>query len=263
MKTEPITWGECLIEEGQTRSFSCGDIVVECRRAENEVILASRAVDDEEPDQPGSDAPSRWTRWAVCTGGDSVSLLPRLPNLPLLVEPEDPFRITPGAEARVFLRIPVSVAVNIQDPRSHELTFFPTETLSQTWFGETDSGELCYYLPSAVYRMPKEALDEAGVQAPVRIRNESNETLEVTRICLRVEGLAIHRKDARLWANETVVRFQGGENVSRIEVVAGPPPEAVGGEKIVSAPELKAREMVARTFRSLRKWTASLLDEGT
>lgn len=261
MKKEPIIWGDCYLEEEETRSFVCGEILVECRRSDNEVVLASRAAEHDEPDRPGSDDPSRWTRWAVCTGVESVSLVPRLPQLPLLVEPEAAFHVVPGAEARVFLRIPISVSVFVKDQKEQELTSFPTEVLSQTWFGETDSGELCYSLPSAVRRKPLEGLDESGVQAPVIIRNESNEILEVTRICLRVEGLAIHRKDGQLWANETVVRFQGGIHSSRIEVIAGPPPEAAGGEKLVAARELGAREMVARTFRSLRKWTSNLLEQ--
>lgn len=260
MKREPIVWGECPLDDGETRSFLCGNIVVDCKRSGTEVILASRNKSELEAATDCDGNNPQWTRWAVCNEVKEVRFVPRFPDLPLLVEPEAPFRVTPGAEARVFLSIPVSVVVFVRDPKEQELTVFPTETLSHTWFGETDSGELCYSLPSKALRKPLDHPSDASVQAPVIIRNESNEILEVKRICLRLNGLAIHRKDEKLWTNETLVRYQGGPSVSRIEVQSGPPPEAVGGDRLVSAKEQGAREMVARTFRSLRRWTSDLLD---
>ncbi|MEX2578317.1 MAG: DUF432 domain-containing protein [Verrucomicrobiales bacterium] len=260
MELEPIGWGTRSLEEPDRTRLRCGRLLVEFSKVEDEICLASRNLSEEEFESLDETAPVEWTRWAVCTGTEEVRIAPGLPRLPVMVDPEDSFHVVPGAEARIYVRIPLSVVVRLTDKFDQLLGEFPTETLSQTWFGETDNGELCYWLSSRASRRTLDELDEAGIQAPVTIHNDSAETLQVSRLCLRVGGLSIYRSGDSLWTNETTIRFQGGAVPSKVAVKSGPPKEAAAAHLISGPREAGPSTAMARTFRSLRRWTVDLLD---
>ncbi len=257
---EPIGWGTRSLEDAGRTRMRCGKLLVELSRGSNEICLSSRNLEEEEFATLDESAPVKWTRWAACTGTRDVEIEPGLPSLPLLVDPEDEFHVLPKAEARIYVRIPLSVVVKVHDDFDQLLGEFPTETLSQTWFGETDAGELCYWLTSAAHRERISDPDESGVQAPVTIANDSSEPLKVSRVCLRVAGLSIYREGNSLWTNETVVRYQGGQSPSKVSIKNGPPADAPAAH-LVSGPRSKGpATAVARTFRTLRRWTVDLFD---
>lgn len=255
-KRETINWGDRSLVAPTRSRLQCGHLLVEFSRGENEVCLASKRLSDEEADLPSDrDEPVVWTDWAVCTGNSGVQVLPGLPDRSVLAKQDPPFQLLPGREVRVFLRIPVSVQVRLDDSEDEPLAEFPTELLPQTWFGEADRAEPCYRLPSPVAREALRDLDSGEIQAPVLIRNESREVLTVTQICLRVARLSIYRSGDSLWTNETVARYQGGIHPSRLTIKSGPPPEAPAARLLVEPRENGPLTMVGRTFRSFRRWT--------
>lgn len=259
---EPIGWGTRSLEDAARTRMRCGRLLVELSSSNDEICLSSRNLSDDEFEHLDESDPVQWTRWAVCTGASDVEIAPGLPSLPLLVDPEDEFYVLPNGEARVYIRIPLSVVVKVHDDFDQFLGEFPTETLSQTWFGETDSGELCYSLSSGAHRERCENLDESGVQAPVTIINDSSEPLQVSRVCLRVAGLSIYRTGNSLWTNETVVRYQGGESPSKVAIKNGPPADAPAAHLVAGPRSVGPATAVARTFRTLRRWTVDLFDNG-
>jgi hypothetical protein len=183
-----------------------------------------------------------------------VKVLPGLPDLPVLARQEPPFHLRPGEETRVYLRIPVSVQVCLGERDDEILAEFPSETMPRVWFGEAPSSEECYQLSASAGRGVSTDLEGSEVQAPVLIRNESREVLEVTQICLRVARLSVYRLGTSLWTNETIARYQGGMNPSRISVKSGAPLEAPHAKLLAGPREHGPETMVARTFRSFRRW---------
>lgn len=256
VQNETIDWGVRSLGAASRSRLKCGHLLVEFSRGNDEVCLASKTLSDEEATTGFSpETPVSWTSWAVCTGARGVKVLPGLPDLPVLA-PQDPvFEVAPGAETRVYLRIPVSVLVKLADRDEDLLAEFPSELLPKVWFGEADRALQCYRLNSSASREIIRDLDSAEIQAPVLIRNESRETLTVTQICLRVGLLGVYRSGSSLWTSETLVRYQGGVSPSRISAKSGPPSEAPDA-KLMAAPRETAPEtLVGRTFRSFRRWT--------
>ncbi|MAS95143.1 MAG: hypothetical protein CMO55_18255 [Verrucomicrobiales bacterium] len=260
-KAKEIRWGELDFAEADQNRVRCGDVLVEMRRSGKEISLASRQLKDGETGEEDDDS-AKWTRWAVSNNSDKIQILPSLPDLPVLVNPTTPFNILPGADVRLFVRLPISVTVGVRGDLEQTLLEVPTEKLSNTWFGETDNGELCYWLEADIHTEPLPEIDAAGAMAVLAVHNDSSETLPVERICLRVGGLTLYQADDRLVTNATVIRYQGGVQPSNVTLKNNPPREYKAA-KLVNLPrEAGPQNVVGRTFRSLRKWTVDLLDIG-
>ena len=118
---DTISWGVRSPELGSRSRLRCGQLLVEFSRGDDDVCLASKTLSVEESESDSDpDEPVAWTSWAVCTGASSVNVLPSLPDLPVLSKHDPPFDLAPGEEARVYLRLPVILSVNVAD-RSDEL----------------------------------------------------------------------------------------------------------------------------------------------
>jgi hypothetical protein len=64
----------------------------------------------------------------------------------------------------------------------------------------------------------------------------------------------VYRAGTELWTSETIARYQGGLEASRLQVKSGPPAE-VPQAKILAGPrESGPGTFAARTFRSFRRW---------
>lgn len=258
-KRNIIDWGARFFGAAARSRLRCGHLLVEVSGGEDEVCLASRRLSDEEADSDmDRDEPVSWTSWAVCTGAKGVKVLPGLPDLPVLARQESPFRLQPGEVTRVYLRIPVSVQVCLGERDDEILAEFPSETMTRVWFGEAPATEECYQLGESASRGISTDLESSEVQAPVLIRNESREVLEVTQICLRVARLSVYRLGTALWTNETIARYQGGLNPTRLSVRSGPPIEAPHAKLLAGPRSAGPETIVGRTFRSFRRWAEGL-----
>lgn len=252
-KRETINWGMRGSGSPARSRLRCGHLLVEVSRGENDICLASKRLSDEEAGRD-LDEPVAWTSWAVCTGAKGVTILPGLPDLPVLARAEEPFGVAPGGETRVFLRIPVSVQVRLGDRDDELLAEFPSEPMPRVHFGEGPGTQLCYGLAAPLSRFALADLGSPEVQAPVLVRNESRETLAVTQLCLRVARLPVYRAGTELWAGETLARYQGGLEASRLLVKPGPPAEAPRAQLLAAPREAAPGTFAARTFRSFRRW---------
>jgi len=256
MQNEAIEWGSRSMGAAARSRLQCGRLLVELSQGTDEICLASKHLSDEEINEgTPADAPVKWTNWTVCTGSHAVQVLPGLPDLPVLARQDPVFEVAPGGEVKVFVRIPVTVLVQVSERGGEILAEFPTEALPKVKFGEAERVESCFLLADSPSPVALPDLDGATVQAPVLIRNDSGEVLSVTQICLRVGHLSIFRHGKSLWASETLVRYQGAESPSRISVKSGAPSEAAGASLIAGPREGSPATIVGRTFRSFRQWT--------
>lgn len=200
-----------------------------------------------------------WTRWAPGRWTGRVALAPAFPDRPVVVTPGDPFHLMGGAEARIYVRLPLWIQLQaVHQDGPVPLASVPTSEWSDTWWGTPEEGELCYWLQTRARRAVTEALFQPHmVVCPLHLVNHSAHDLHVDKIALRVEYLSLYEQDGATWSDATRVRYQGEAEGSRLEM-AGKPPREAPQASLLARPRTKmARGFSARTFarlRSLQDW---------
>lgn len=239
-------WRDLTLEDGQARALSLGPLQVHLARELGEIRVATR--------RPDQDAELEWGRWSPAPGFDGrLRLSPAFPDRPVIVKPEDDFWLLRGAEARIFVRVPLWLRLETVEEDPSVLLTEPTVVLSDTWWGSPVDGELGYYLETRARRsiLDEEFLEHVCI-CPVQLVNDSDTDFLVTRFALRTLFLGIYRDGDRLWSNVTRVRYRGEALDSALDVDHGPPPEAESPSVARPAERVMARGFTARTFSRLR-----------
>lgn len=241
-------WGTYEVPDNDDLTLAVGPLTLRLRRAEGEL----RAVITRAGEAPHQ---ARRIRWAADDVAQ-VALSPHFPDRPLVVEPEDPFWLLRGAQARIYVRVPVWVGLDGLGTLRHELLRLPTRVASDTWWGTLEEGELCYWLSTRARRVLAEAdVEPHLVICPLQLVNRSHDDLHVDKIALRVAYLSLYGAGEGLWADETRVVYTGDAEGSRLDM-AGTAPSEVPGAALISPPARHmARGFRARTFRRLRSIT--------
>lgn len=245
-------WGTHTMQEGDDLEVALGPLHLRVRRSSGEIRLTYwREGDEERFVHPlVSPAADRWIRWVPAPGwSGELALTPGFPARPLVVHPDHEFRLMENSEARIFVRVPLELHVEVLGPTRHTLLQVPTRVLSDTWWGTTESGELHYYLDSQARRSvaDHDFKEHLGI-CPVQLRNESPEALTVSRISLQTSFLSLYRDGTRLWSDETTVRYRGASEDSDLSVAGTPPADAPEAELLRGAQSPIDRGFSARTF---------------
>jgi len=162
-------------------------------------------------------------RWVVGDNCHQISIVPIMPDHPVVVRPEVPVKIPKDHEALFFVSIPVWIKI-VAKQSDVVLCQEPSIILSNIWFGDPTSGELCYSLRSRARRQIVDAESKPHrAVCPVRIRNSTESMLNVERFCVHVEYLKIFKGARRLWTNEAQINFQGEDAASKINYMQKPP----------------------------------------
>lgn len=246
-------WGRFKLPSGEGMETVLGPLTILLRKEGDEIRLSHRRADGSGPALPGQHVQGEWERWASSRELEEVEFLPAFPDRPLVLQPENPFRLLPGARARIFVRVPVTLQVRVPGTGGALLAELPTLVLSDTWWGSFEEGEIAYWLHITARR-------EAGsdvflpdrILCPLSLENRSREDLPVEKILLRVAHLTIFRGAGSLWSDEVRIRYRGEEEGSELEMTGRTPPEAPGANRLASPRIPMARGFTARTFARLR-----------
>ncbi len=223
------------------------------RQGEIQVATAVAAEGDPAPsEEPPPEV--EWARWAVPPGEAGVVFLrPTLPDRSVVLQPDVPFSLLPRAEARIFVRIPLWVRVEMAGGDGTLLHEVPTVELSDTWWGGFLEGELCYWLHTHARReMQRELLVPHLAICPLLLLNRSGTDLKVEKLAFRVAHLSLFLHDGGFWADESVVRYQGEAEGSQVEITGRAPEEARGAPRVAEPRVPMTRSFSARTFQRLR-----------
>lgn len=262
-----FSWGGHPFPESDISAWTLGPLVLWGRSLEDELWLSHLHRDDYlvKTFTPGGSSPQsaasipeapaitakEWSRWVFKDHPGEIKFTPVFPDLPVVVKPEYPFRVIPNAMASIYVRVPIWLKISALDQR---ITEIPSAVLSQTWFGDTMEGELCYWLSSSARRqvIPD---PERRYQAicPIKIINTSADELSVEKICLRVPSLTVFEQEGQLWSDVTTVRFRGAEAGSEIEPSGEAPDQIKPAVKISDPRSPIHRSLAARTFASIRE----------
>lgn len=252
MDTSQQFWGKLALAEDQHKYLELGNLQLWILKRDQDIWIGYQYSDNgeengsEQPDPPDD---LEWARWAMKSDVDTVNISPVFHDLPLVVHSEYPLKISPGTKIQIYTRVPIWV--KIMAPESgYQLIEIPTVALSRTWFGSPIEGELCYFATTKARRdltkiMPKPYL----VACPILITNKSDEDLNFSNFCYRVERLSIYRHENVLWADETQIVYQG-EDLNSDIIMTGRVPEGVSKKELMAKPRKTAQKSLAtRTFR--------------
>lgn len=254
-------WKETRISEGNLSKVRIGPLGIWIKHIHDEWDVAVKRIDenDEEADSyyesrlAETDVDTlEWQRWVAGDDEGVFKIEPVMPDRSIIVRPETSFSILPSRSALLYVSIPVFIRVLVGKSRSL-LCEFPSVVLSNTWFGETTSGELCYSLLTRARRtVLKEQARPHRAVCPVRIENVSSGQLAFTRLCLRVGHLTIFRRENQLWTNEVKVIFESSDGVSRINYAGGAPQVSEAGEILGNPRTPLTKGIIESGLRNLR-----------
>lgn len=250
---DTMPWGRFALPEDAPLRFQLGPLTILVLKAGDEIRTRTIQEGTHEPSSGTVSGSSAWSRWAAPEDPGEIEFLPAFPDRPLVLRPEDPFYLLPGAHARVYVRVPVSIQVRIPVGTGATIMEIPTFSLSETWWGDAEAGELCYWLHIVARRdAPPEIFRPDRIICPVDLVNEAREELPVEKILLRCEHLSVFRGASSLWSDEIRVRHRGEEIGSDLEMTGRNPPEAPRATRVNPPRVPVAKGFRARTFARLR-----------
>lgn len=255
-------WGRRRLEDGEESELTLGPLTLRVTRTGSELRLATSRDGLEatpggwaggNPGGRGDGEELEWSRWAHGGWDGDLFLEPMLPDRPLVVAPEEAFHLLAGAEARIYVRVPlwVKLEVDTGDGRSTLITL-PTIPASDTWWGTVAEGELSYWLTTHARRAVTDDLFEPYLaMCPLQLRNRSEHNLTVDKVAVRADYVSLYAQEGKIWSDEMLVRYQGDVEGSRLEMAGRPPPEAPDGVPLTPARLKMGRGFRARTFARL------------
>ena len=259
-------WGPLPLRESEVKPLRVGPRELWFQAREGEIWIAhDDAVSPEEARSggpwtrsPDPEPPEGvdWFRWATPGGETDLFLRPALPDRTLVLEPERPFRLLTRAEARVYVRVPLWIRVELPLASADTallLEEVPSLAMSDTWWGGFMEGELAYWLPTTARREMVPALHHPHLAVcPLLLSNRSGSDLAVEKLALRAPHLSLFSHQGRLWADEARVTYQGLEEGSQIDVTGQAPAEAEGAVRVTPPRKPSQRGFRARTFDRIR-----------
>jgi hypothetical protein len=176
-----------------------------------------------------------------------------MPDRAVVVRPEQPISVPSGAQARFFVSIPIWLRISTGSGKATRLCDLPTAVLSNIWFGDPMSGELCYSLKTRARR----TFDAADTRpncavCPILIENAASEQLPLERVCVRTEHLAVYPGESELWTNAVTVKFRGADQTSDLNYEQSPPQWEPVGTPLCGPREPFSRGKLKRTFSSIK-----------
>lgn len=243
-------WGEQIFTEDDAIQYlSAGNLHLWMKTHNKDIWIGHRYTRD--GDHPYSEQPPEdleWARWSVSSGTININLSPVFPDRPVVVFYEYPLKVLPNVTLQMYTRIPVWVRISLAKS-GYMLTELPTVKLSKTWFGTPVEGELCYWSATKARRSLSGVEKKSYViNCPIKITNKSSEDLDFDKFCFRVEQLKIFDYEEALWADETLITYQGEEMISNI-TMTGKLPAGMGDGTLLNGPRNHVRRnLAARTF---------------
>jgi hypothetical protein len=183
-----------------------------------------------------------------------IMLRPRVADRTVVALPRVPLYILPGERSKLYVSSPVWIDIRVgRPPRS--LRELPVKRLSDTWVGSsTLEGEAAYALKTHA-RVRLEEVPRCAYRCltPVVFANHGTDMLRVERMNLPIPYLSLYgTASGNLWTEGVVLVRTEHDELARLDIERGAPPEA-GEATLVSEARLRAdRSLLVRAFSLLR-----------
>jgi len=149
---------------------------------------------------------------------NSIVLAPALQDKPIVFKGSK-LVIAPKQRITFFIKIPLVFQVYFSKVQPKNiLTEFPCQRLSDTWFGEPDSGEAAFALGSDFYlSFDKIETSEYEAICPITIFNNSEVLLDVQRLIIRVQNLTLYLNKKKAVTSLVKIEYKGKEMISSVD----------------------------------------------
>lgn len=236
-------WGEFVVPAGDTLSTEINGMrITIARRSREWQVETVRAAD--------ADTAPESRRYVFEQTDGRLLLTPRLADRPVVMRPLSPLTVASGAQAEIYVSSPVLVQIAVGPEATVLEEVFPVQP-SDTWFGEsTIAGELCYASRTRARLSPDELppTNDRAMTA-IRISNRAADSLSIERLALRAPNLDLFATAAgALWTEDIALDRAGGDRLTRLTRIDGPPRHAHDASRLCTAREPAARNFFARAF---------------
>jgi len=199
--TNPDWWGTYDFADGDCRGWHIGPLRLIARREATDWVLAHASEEDplasaleiDQPCESVTDDTLQQARFAFQTEQTQLDISLRLADRPFSVRPEHPVSVPSGQAVTIYITTPIWLHLCVGAKRIF-LTEIATYRPSDSWFGNTRSGELCYATRTrAKSRMADLPHPPHRATTPVRVINKATETLRIEQLKLPMPNLALYR----------------------------------------------------------------------
>lgn len=152
------------------------------------------------------------------TGSSNTLIIaPALPAKPLVFKGTG-LNVLPNQKLTFFLKIPLAFQIYFSKIQTEnllkEITYI---RLSDTWFGEPDSGEPAFSLGSEYFlEMDEIEINDLEAICPIVVNNVSTEILNVQRLIIRDEYVALYKNADKIVTSVVNVEFKGNNVESEV-----------------------------------------------
>jgi hypothetical protein len=149
---------------------------------------------------------------------NSLIIVPAMPAKPLVFKGSGLY-VLPKQKMTIFLKIPLAFQIYFSKVQPENLLKEITyKRLSDTWFGEPDSGEPAFALGSEFYlTMDEIQITDLEAICPVIIENNSATILNLQRLLIRDENVTLYKNDEKIVTSVVHVEFKGNDVASSVD----------------------------------------------
>ena len=149
---------------------------------------------------------------------NSLIIAPALPVKPMVFKGAG-LNVLPEQKLTLFLKIPLTFQIYFSkiQPENllREITY---KRLSNTWFGDPDTGEPAFTLGSE-YSLDFNNTKPEGFEAicPVSVKNMATENLSVQRLIIRDEFLTLYKNEDKIVSSHVQIEFKGKDHIGSVD----------------------------------------------
>jgi len=245
-------WNNYQFAVNQTRLFKAGYSEISIKHIQNGWLVKSEVVGNTSDDLLVEEVYELVDDPNVLqfyTGNsDELIVMPALPNKAVVFRNNKNIKISAGESASLFFRIPLTIQFYFREVKDENRLFeIPLQRLSDTWFGEMDSGEPAYSIGSNYDNSLADVRATAWEAiASVEIINNTFGVLDLQRLILRVEEFSLFRKGDQILTNHITIEFKGQDQAESVSLSTK---DDIQGKDVV----LIARSRLSDTKRLLRR----------
>ncbi len=189
------------------------------------------------------------SRYIHAQGENSLKFKPRMANRSIVAKPYQPIFLPPDQTVTIYISTPLWLAIYSNNDKL--LTEIPSYKLSDTWFGpKPHIGELCYSSRFSG-RVDLDSLPRrvSRVITPVRIRNESHDSLKLEKVSIPSEYLEVYlNADNELWTPALSLLRATDKNTTKISIDKVMHPEIQGALKVAEPRKSDQSGLVSKTL---------------
>lgn len=141
---------------------------------------------------------------------NSLVWQPVLPDKSVLLTLTNPFYLLPEQRLLYIAFVPAFLWFKSGGARELSLATLPTVFLSKAWYGEFETGEMCYGFRTELLPVSQAAQgNEALIGVPLRLNNTTLQSYLVESICLKCPLLTPDRISRRWFTHEIGIKIKG------------------------------------------------------